>query len=128
MSERHPMSTAERVTFTVAIGILVVLAGSIVWLWAQPREPAIVTVAPSGDRRVTDSQTYVTARVRNSGDDTARAVQVRAELTVDGKVVAEGEQTIDFLSGGESEQVVFVFDVTDPDALVDLRVGGYVVP
>jgi len=128
MSERHPMSTAERVTFTVAIGILVILAGSIVWLWAQPREPAIVTVAPSGDRRVTDSQTYVTARVRNTGDDTAEAVQVRAELTVDGEVVAEGEQTIDFLSGGESEQVVFVFDVTEPGALVDLRVGGYVVP
>ena len=122
------MSTAERVTFTAAVGILVILAGSIFWLWAQPREPVIVTVAPSGDRRVIDSQTYVTARVRNSGDDTARAVQVRAELTVDGEVVAEGEQTIDFLSGGESEQVVFVFDVTEPDALVDLRVGGYVVP
>ena len=105
MNERQSMSTAERVTFTVAIGILVVLAGSIGWLWAQPREPAIVTVAPSGDRRVTDSQTYVTARVRNSGDDTAQAVQVRAELTVDGEVVAEGEQTIDFLSGAESERV-----------------------
>ena len=128
MSERQSMSTAERVTFIVAVGILAILAGSIVWLWAQPRGPAIVTVAPSGDRRVTDSQTYVTARVRNSGDDTAEAVQVRAELTVDGEVVAEGEQTIDFLSGGESEQVVFVFDVTEPDALVDLRVGGYTVP
>ena len=128
MSERHSMSTAERVTFVVAVGILVVLAGSIVWLWAQPREPAIVTVAPSGDRRVTDSQTYVTARVRNTGDDTAEAVQIRAELTVEGEVVAEGEQTIDFLSGGESEHVVFVFDVTEPDALVDLRVGGYAVP
>ncbi len=128
MSDRNSMSAAERVTFAVAVGILVVLAGSIVWLWAQPREPAIVTVAPSGDRRVTDSQTYVTARVSNTGDDTAEAVQVRAELTVDGEVVAEGEQTIDFLSGGESEQVVFVFDVTERDALVNLRVGGYSVP
>ena len=43
-------------------------------------------------------------------------------------MVAEGQQAIDFLSRGESEQVVFVFDVTDPDALVDLRVGGYAVP
>ena len=128
MSERPSMSTAEWVTFVVAVGILVVLAGSIVWLWAQPREPAIVTVAPSGDRRVTDSQTYVTARVRNTGDETAEAVQIRAELTVEGEVVAEGQQTIDFLSGGESEYVVFVFDVTEPDALVDLRVGGYAVP
>lgn len=128
MSERQSMSIAERVTFAVAVGILAVAAGSIVWLWAQPREPAIVTVAPSGDRRVTDSQTYVTARVHNAGDETAEAVQVLATLTVDGEDVAEGEQAIDFLSGGESEEVVFVFDVTEPRALVDLRVGGYVVP
>ena len=128
MSERQSMSTAERVTFTAAVGILVILAGSIFWLWAQPREPAIVTVAPSGDRRVTDSQTYVTARVRNSGDDTAQAVQVRAELTVDGEVVAEGEADDRLPLRRRVRASGFVFDVTEPDALVDLRVGGYVVP
>jgi len=128
MSERQSMSTAERVTFAAAVGILLALAGSIAWLWAQPREPAIITVASSGDRRVTDTQTYVTARVRNTGDEAAEAVQVLAKLTVDGEVVAEGQQAIDFLSGGESEQVVFVFDVTAPDALVDLRIGGYAIP
>ncbi|CAN5417771.1 TIGR02588 family protein [soil metagenome] len=128
MTTRRALTKPERVTFAIAVSILLALGGSILWLWSQPREPAIVTVEPVGERRVAGGQSYVTARVRNAGDQTAEAVQVVAALTRGGEVVAEGEQSTDFLSGGEVEDVVFLFDVTARDARVDLRVASYRIP
>lgn len=121
--------TPERVTFAVAVVILLGLAGGIGYLWIQPREPAIVTVEQVGPLRSSGTQRYVTGEVRNSGDETAEAVQVVAEVTVDGEVVAEGEQLVDFLSGGETEEVVFVFDDGgSPNVEPELRVASYTVP
>lgn len=128
MTTRRTLAKPERVTFGVAVAVLLALGGSILWLWVQPREPAIVTVEAVGERRSAGGQTYVTGRVHNAGDQTAEAVQVVAELTRDGEVVAEGEQSTDFLSGSEVEEVVFVFDVTEPDAQIDLRVASYHIP
>jgi uncharacterized protein (TIGR02588 family) len=39
--------------------------------------------------------------VRNRGGRAATSVQVTAELEIAGTVVGEGEQSFDFLSGGE---------------------------
>ncbi len=50
------------------------------------------------------------------------------ELTIDGEVVAAGEQFIDFLSGGEIEQIVFIFDRAAPEAETALRVASYKIP
>ncbi len=128
MTSHGVRSTPERVTFGVAVAILSALGGSIIWLWSQPREPAIVTVEQIGEPRVVDDQTYVTARVRNRGDETAEAVQVQAELTLAGEVIADGEQATDFLSGGETEELVFIFDTTSSDARIEVRVAGFLVP
>ncbi|MBA3399715.1 MAG: TIGR02588 family protein, partial [Acidimicrobiia bacterium] len=59
---------------------------------------------------------------------TAEAVQVIGELTIDGEVVAAGEQFIDFLSGGETEEIVFIFDRAAPEAETSLRVASYKSP
>lgn len=67
----------------------------------------------------------ITAEVTNDGDETAEAVQVHAELNVDGEVVAEGEQIVDFLSGGETEEVVFVFSDVPAGADIELRVASF---
>ncbi len=128
MSRSGPRPTPERVASTVTGAILLALAGAIVFLWVQPRQPASVNVVMVGDVRLVGSQSYVTCEVRNGGDETAEAVQVVGELTVDGEVVAVGEQFIDFLSGGETEQVVFIFDRAAPDAETTLRVASYKIP
>jgi uncharacterized protein (TIGR02588 family) len=66
--------------------------------------------------------------VTNQGDETAENVQVRAEVNVEDEVVAEGEQVIDFLSGDETEEVVFVFDELPANAEVELTVASFKVP
>ena len=128
MSATRLRLTPERVTFTVAVAILLVLAGAIVFLWIQPRQPPSVTVAMVGDVRLVGSQRYLTGEVGNGGDETAEAVQVIGELTIDGEVVAAGEQFIDFLSGGETEEIVFIFDRAAPEAETSLRVASYKSP
>jgi len=128
MSPTRRRLTPERMTFAVAVAVLLALGGAIVVLWVQPREAPNVTVEVVGDVRLVDGQSYVTGEVRNTGDETAEAVQVIGELTADGQVVAAGEQFIDFLSGGEAEEVVFIFDSAAPDAESRLRVASYKVP
>lgn len=123
-----PRTTAERTTFAAAATIVLWLAGTVCFLWVQPREPATLTVVQLGEARLVDGRSYVTAEVRNTGDETAQAVQVSAELKLGLKVVAEGEQTIDFLSGGESERAVFVFDQVGPGAEVELRAASFSLP
>ncbi len=120
--------TPELVVFAAAVAVLLALAGAIVVLWVQPQEAPSVTVEVVGDVRLVGSQTYMTGEVRNSGDETAEAVQVIGEMTLDGEVVAAGEQVVDFLSGGETESVVFIFDLTMPEADGRLRVASYKVP
>jgi uncharacterized protein (TIGR02588 family) len=119
---------AERVVVAVAGGVLLAVAGAIGWLWQQPRDPAQLHVGHPEVLRQVNGQRYVSAVVRNDGDETAEAVQVVAELRVDGEVVADGEQLVDFLSGGETQEIVFVFDTTAPDAELLLRVASYIVP
>lgn len=128
MSSGRLRVTPERATFAVTAAILLALAGAITSLWIQGREPASVTVERVGGVRQAQGQSYVTGEVRNVGDETAQAVQVIAELSVGGEVVAEGEQSVDFLSGGETEEIAFIFERTAPQADIELRVASYKVP
>jgi uncharacterized protein (TIGR02588 family) len=127
-TNRRTRTRAEWVVFAVATAIILALAGAIGWLWAQPYEPATVTAQAVDARRVEGNQTYFSVEVTNHGDETAQAVEVRAALTVDDEVVAEGDQTLDFLSGGRKETVVFVFDDVPPEARIALRVASFKVP
>lgn len=123
-----PRPAAERATFAACAMILLALAGTILSLWVQPREPAALTVVAVGETRLVDGRSYVTVEVRNTGDEAAQAVQVRAELTHGDDVVADADQVIDFLSGGESQRTVFVFEDLRPGAKVVLRATSYSPP
>ncbi len=79
--ERRRRGVAERVVVAVAGGVLLALAGAIGWLWLQPRDPAQLNVGRPEVLRQVDGQRYVSAEVRNDGDETAEAVQVVAELS-----------------------------------------------
>ena len=127
-SNREKRTTAEWVVFGIATGIIALIAGSIGWLWLQPYEPPNLILQQTGEPRVEGNQTYIAAEVTNEGDETAENVQVRAEVKVEDEVVAEGEQIIGFLSGDETEEVVFVFHELPADADVELAVASFKVP
>ena len=112
-SRRASRSRAEWVTFAVASSVLAVVIGAVVSLWAggPPDPPAFETRTVSV--REVAGQFHVRVAVKNTGDETAQSVQVSAELTAESEPPQEAEQTIDFLSGGEAEEVEFIF-TTDP--------------
>lgn len=127
-TNRRTRTTPEWIVFAIATGIILALVGSIGWLWTQPYDPARVTVQPVAEPRVEGRQSYISAQVTNHGDETAEAVQVHAAMSVDGVVVAEGDQTVDFLSGGKSEEVVFVFTDVGTNADIELRIVSFKLP
>lgn len=124
---RPSRSGAEWVTFAVASAILLAVVAAIASLWASgPPEPAsfVVRTLPA---RQAEGGYYVRATVENRGDETAEGVQVVAELTMSGTVAEEGEQAIDFVSGGESEEVEFVFTEDPAEGEVEVTVRSYKV-
>ena len=127
-TKRRARTTPEWVVFAIATGIILALAGAIGWLWTQPYDPARVTVQAVAPPRVEGRQSYISAEVTNHGDETAEAVQVHAAMTVDGVVLAEGDQTVDFLSGGKTEEVVFVFTDLATNAEIELSIASFKVP
>lgn len=66
--------------------------------------------------------------IQNTGGDTAQTVQIIAELTVDGDVVEDGEQQIEFLSGGETEEGAFIFTTDPASGELTLHVASYTAP
>ena len=127
--ERPARSTAEWVSFAVASAVVLVLVGLLVAAWVNgPLDPPAFEVLTDGGARTDRGQHFVTAKVENTGDETAENVEVLAELTRDGELLEEGSQMIDFLSGGEVEEVTFVF-VEDPRrGFVEVRVVSFGVP
>jgi len=117
------------VSFAVASVIVLALVGLLMVRWVDgPLDPPAFEVLTDGGARTDRGQHFVVAKVENTGDETAENVEVVAELTLDGELVEEGQQMIDFLSGGEVEEITFVF-VEDPRrGHVDVRVVSYGVP
>jgi uncharacterized protein (TIGR02588 family) len=128
-SSRPSRSPAEWVAFGIASAVLLFIVGSVALVWVNDDgRPARLEVEQSGSARKDGEQFYVTAQVANTGDRTAEGVQVHAELERDGEVVEEGDQTIDFLAGGESEEVVFVFTEDPATGELTVRAASFVKP
>lgn len=77
--------------------------------------------------RQVDGVFHVDVTVRNEGDVTAAQVQIVAELVV-GDTSYSGEQSIDFLSPGENDEVVFMFDHAPAEGDLHVRIASYAVP
>ena len=114
MSGRDPRTSGEWTALVGSSLILLVLIGLIVAQMGGSRSPAAPTAAVAGEVRQVGDLHHVDVTVTNEGDETAANVQVSAELTIEGEVVSAGDQTIDFLSGDEEADLVFVF-ADDPD-------------
>jgi len=129
IEERQGRSLAEWVTFGIATMILLIITGLVIYDWlTAPSLPPTISIQRTGDIRRSNGQYYVPFTVENVGGDTVEAVQALAELTLDGEVVEEGEQQIDFLSGGEQHHGAFVFTHDPAQGDLTLRIGSYKLP
>ncbi len=79
--------------------------------------------------RYYETQYYVPFTVYNIGGQTAKSVQVIGELQIeDDKIDEEGEQLIDFLSGGEKASGAFIFTHNPEQGKLMIRVASYKLP
>jgi uncharacterized protein (TIGR02588 family) len=122
-------SIAEWLTFSVASLILAIIVSLVGYTWLNEKnQPPVLSVTKKETIREIDRQFYVPFEVINSGGDTAESVQIMAELLINGKVTETGEQQIDFLSSGESEEGAFLFSQNPRQGQLNLRVGSYKLP
>ena len=106
------------------LAALVVVIG---WLWVNDDQPARIQVHTVGVQQIGDDQLEITVDVVNSGDRTAVDVQVIGELITQDGPQQFGEQSVDFLTGGETSTVVFVAPTVDAQS-VAVRVGSFSRP
>lgn len=117
----------EMVTFAVSALLLAVVVGLLVWLAFQTDSPAAPAAGRPGPVREAQGQFYVPVEVTNHGDQAAAEVQVVAELTV-GETTVTGDQVIDFLGGGESQQLTFAFADDPASGELTVLVTGFSDP
>ncbi|AVH65348.1 MULTISPECIES: TIGR02588 family protein [unclassified Nostoc] len=129
-TEQKPKrSIAEWVTFGISSLILAIIVSLVGYTWLNEKnQPPILSVIKKEIIREINGQFYVSFEVVNSGGDTAESVQIMAELVINGKVTETGEQQIDFLSSGESEEGAFIFSKNPRQGELNMRVGSYKLP
>lgn len=126
MSESR--STAERISFAIALAMLAGILGLVGYLWWSDRnqDPPALEVSSGLEQR--QGKYYVPFTVINTGGETATTVQVIAELRMNGELVEWGDQRIDFLSRQEEAEGAFIF-IRDPNAgELTVRVASYTMP
>ncbi|MBN4003597.1 TIGR02588 family protein [Nostoc sp. LPT] len=127
-TEQPKRSIAEWITFSIASFILAIIVSLVGYTWLNEKnQPPILSVTKKQTIREINGQFYVPFEVVNSGGDTAESVQIMAELLING-ITETGEQQIDFLSSGESEEGAFIFSHNPRQGQLNLRVGSYKLP
>jgi uncharacterized protein (TIGR02588 family) len=126
MTSRPPRTTAEWVSLAVSVTVLLLLVALIVAQIPDGDRPAASEARIERIRLVADTF-HVDVSVHNHGDKTAANVQVSADFSV-GDEAFSGDQTIDFLSGGEDRELSFVFDRDPASGNLRVAVTGYAVP
>lgn len=123
-----PRSSLEWVTFSIASVVLAGVVGLVGFVWVtKSAEPPIVTITAKEPLQDANGQFYLPFEVINTGGETATSVQVMAELQI-GDQVEVGDQQIDFLSVGETEEGAFVFSQNPEQGTLTLRVASYALP
>lgn len=125
---QHAVRTRpEWITFGVSALILMVVVGLLVGrAFHTEATAAPVADRPGAPRQVGD-QFFVPVEIVNRGDLGAAEVQVVAELTIDGNTTS-GDQVIDFLGGGETQELTFVFADDPAEGELVIEVVGFAEP
>lgn len=117
----------EWVTFGVSALILVVVVGLLVVRVFHTDAAAAPVVDRPGAVNEVSGQFFVPVEIVNRGDLGAAEVQVVAELTIDGHT-ASSDQVVDFLGGGETQELTFVFAENPADGELAITVSGFAEP
>jgi uncharacterized protein (TIGR02588 family) len=127
--QQQKRTPAEWVTFAIACSILSILIGLVVYNWlTKKHEPPIISVTRNTPIRESQGQFYVPFTVTNTGGETAESVQIIAELRVNGEVLESGDQQIDFLSSGETQEGAFIFSRNPSQGQLIVRSSSYKLP
>jgi uncharacterized protein (TIGR02588 family) len=127
--QQQKRTLAEWVTFAIACSILSILLGLVLYNWlTKKHEPPIISVTRNTPIRETKGQFYVPFTVTNTGGETAESVQIIAELRVNGEVLESGDQQIDFLSSGETQEGAFIFSRNPSQGQLIVRSSSYKLP
>lgn len=127
MSRDRGRSTAEWTTFAASCVVLLVVVGLIVGQMVGTSTPPAPVAEIRTPYRVEAGAFHVDVEVTNRGDETAANVQVTATLEIDGEETT-ADQTIDFLAGHATQQLVFVFADDPGDGTLTVSVNGYSLP
>jgi uncharacterized protein (TIGR02588 family) len=120
-----PRSTAEWVSLWVALLILSLVVGTVIYLWLQPGERPARFRVETGGVRIEHGQFYLPFKVTNEGDETAAQVTVVGTLMVEGREET-AETTFDYVPAHSSESGVLIFSKDPTRATV--KVASYQVP
>ncbi|WP_353260145.1 TIGR02588 family protein [Prochlorothrix hollandica] len=116
-------------TFILATGILITLVGLIIYAGlVTQNQPPILKAELTEPFRVVDGAFYVPFTVTNVGGESAEAIQIMAELRIEGDEPETGEQQVDSLSSSETIKGSFVFSHDPQDGDLSLRVASYRSP
>ncbi len=120
--------SAEWVSFLISSAVVASVLGAVGYLWISERhqQPPTLKVVTHVETRQGDY--YVPFTVTNVGGETAEAVQIVAELRVDGVLVEWGDQRIDFLSRDEEAEGAFIFTRSPDAGDLTVRVASYKLP
>jgi uncharacterized protein (TIGR02588 family) len=124
---RRARSSAEWVTFGVSVLVLAVVVALIGVQALSGEDPPAPVARRDGEIDRRGDRWFVPVTLKNEGDATAENVQVTASFTR-GDEVIEADQSVDFLSGGETEELEFVFDDDPGTGELEVRVTGYQLP
>ena len=72
-------------------------------------------------------QYFVPVEIVNRGDLAAAQVQVVAELTIGGNTISS-DQVVDFLGGGETQGLTFIFADDPAEGDLTITVAGFAEP
>lgn len=126
-AQRATRSGPEWIIFAVSASILAAVIGVLLVLAFRTADPASPAADQPGPIRQVGEEFFVPVEIVNHGDLAVSEVQVMAELTIDG-VTTSGDQVVDFLGGGEHQELTFVF-TDDPSAgELMISVTGFAEP
>lgn len=129
LTQRSSRSPLQWLTFGIASTILITLVALVIFAEVKSQNrPPVLTVEVVTPFRAVEDQYYVPFTVANQGGESAEAIQIVAELRLDGETDEMGEQQISSLSGGEEVQGSFVFSHDPEQGDLILRVASYREP
>jgi uncharacterized protein (TIGR02588 family) len=128
-SSQQSRSRAEWISFSISLSLVFILVVLVLYSWWNGEtNPPVLSLDFTPEVRQEQGQYYVPFSVKNTGGGTAEAVQVIAELRFNGEVIETGQQHISFLSGGEVQKGVFIFQRNPQQGDLEIRVASYKLP